>query len=62
MKNERIIVIGGLPKSKWGGECIREQDFVLGTEGISRAIPSTYWKHPFKILEYEEIKNTPSHE
>lgn len=48
------MVIGGLPNSRWNGHCIREQDYVLSDKGISMTIPSTYWKHPFKILVHEE--------
>ena len=37
-----------------GGNCIREQDYVLDTSGISMAIPATYDRHPFKILVNED--------
>ena len=41
-----------------GGYGFREQDRVLGVDGVSKAIPSTYDRHPFKIMEiYEETKN-----
>lgn len=52
-------MVGALPKSRWNGKVIREQDFVLGIDGISMSIPATYWKHPFKIIttEYEEDRH-----
>lgn len=58
MKNDRRVIIGAMPKSRWGG-CIREQDHVLGGEGVSMAIPATYDRHPFKILDivYEETES-----
>lgn len=41
------------------GGCIREQDHVLGIEGVSMAIPATYDRHPFKILDiiYEDSES-----
>ena len=44
---------GAMPKSKWGGDWIREQDYVLDISGISMAIPATYDRHPFKVLIHE---------
>lgn len=55
MTMNKLIVVGSMPNSRWGG-CTREQDFVIDPQGISKAIPATYWKHPFKIMEtiYED--------
>lgn len=41
-----------LSKSEWGG-CLqpREQDFVVDVRGACMSIPSTYTRHPFKIME-----------
>jgi hypothetical protein len=41
-----------LSKSEWGG-CLqpREQDFVVDERGACMSIPSTYTRHPFKIME-----------
>ena len=45
-----------------GGTDIREQDRVLGVDGLSKAIPSTYDRHPFKILEiYEDTLQRQDH-
>lgn len=54
----RRQIVGSMPKSKWGG-CIREQDYVLGGDGVSMALPATYDRHPFKIMEvlYEDKDN-----
>lgn len=42
-----------------GGGCLqpREQDFVVDERGACMSIPSTYTRHPFKIMEirYEGI-------
>lgn len=61
---DRIIIVGGLANSKWQGEAIREQERVLSIDGISKAIPSTYDRHPFKIQEtiHEDIEDTTSNE
>ena len=59
----KIKILGRLSNSKWnGGMDIREQDRVLGTDGVSKAIPSTYSLHPFKIMEifYENGYNNMS--
>lgn len=56
METNRRIVAGAMPKSKWGGDCIREQDYVLDISGISMAIPATYDRHPFKVLIHENYR------
>jgi hypothetical protein len=58
----RRQIVGAMPKSRWGGDCIREQDYVLGVEGISMSIPATYDRHPFKIMEivYETDLQRPN--
>lgn len=49
-----INVIGYLSQANWGGRYQpREQDFVIGEDGICMAIPSSYTRHPFKILVNE---------
>ena len=55
-----IIVAGVLDRGgQWQGTT-REQNYVLSGEGICMAIPSTYDRHPFKVIEYEE-DNTDEH-
>lgn len=56
---KKIIVAGAMPKSRWNGKVIREQDFVLDARGICMSIPATYSRHPFKIIttEYEEDRH-----
>ena len=55
---DRIIVLGGVPnKSLWlnnGKPTIREQDYVICEGGVAMAIPSSYFKHPYKILICKE--------
>ena len=55
---DRIIVLGGVPnKSLWlnnGKPTIREQDFVIWEGGVVMAIPSSYFRHPYKILICKE--------
>jgi hypothetical protein len=57
MKENGIKVVGAMPKSRWNGKVIREQDFVLGIDGISMSIPASYWKHPFKVIEIKYEKD-----
>lgn len=54
MPMDKIAVAGAMPKSRWNGNVIREQDFVLDPSGLCMSIPATYSRHPFKILVYEE--------
>ena len=50
--------MGGVPgKSLWlnnGKPTIREQDYVICEGGVAMAIPSSYFKHPYKILICKE--------
>lgn len=55
---KEIIVAGHLSKSNWGGQYQpREQDFVIDENGICMSIPSSYERHPFKVLVYEELQD-----
>lgn len=55
---KEIIVAGHLSKSNWGGQYqAREQDFVIDENGICMSIPSSYERHPFKVLVYEELQD-----
>lgn len=47
----RVIVVGDLqPDNKWG-KCIRQQNFVISSEGVSMAITAKHIMHEFKIQE-----------
>lgn len=47
----RVIVVGDLqPDNKWG-KCIRQQNFVISSEGVSMAITAKHLMHEFKIQE-----------
>ena len=47
----RVIVVGDLqPYNKWG-KCIRQQNFVISSEGVSMAITAKHLMHEFKIQE-----------
>jgi hypothetical protein len=53
---DKIKVVGYLSKANWGGRYQpREQDFVIDADGICMSIPSSYTRHPFKILIDENI-------
>lgn len=54
---KKIIVAGAMPKSRWNGKVIREQDFVLDPQGLCMSIPASYWKHPFKVMEIKYEKD-----
>ena len=50
-----IDVVGNLqPDNMWNGNVIRQQNFVLGTQGVSMAITSLHSNHAFKIKEDTE--------
>ena len=54
---DKIIVALTLDRGgQWQGTT-REQNYVLSGEGICMAIPSTYDRHPFKVLVYETERN-----
>ena len=45
-----IKVVGELQAdNRWGGKCIRQQNFVIGTEGCSMSITAKHLMHEFKI-------------
>lgn len=56
-KSTYIEVVGNLqPDNMWNGNVIRQQNFILGTNGISKAIMAEHYKHPFKIMENKSIR------
>lgn len=57
---DKIIIVGDLNRGGQWQKSIREQNNVLGIDGISMAIPATYDRHPFKIMvecKRDERKN-----
>ena len=53
--SNQIIVAGYLSVSDWGGQIQpKEQDFVIDCNGVCMSIPSSYTRHPFKVLVYED--------
>lgn len=56
-KSTYIEVVGNLqPDNKWNGNVIRQQNFILGTNGVSKAITAEHYKHQFKIIENKSIR------
>lgn len=55
---DRIIVLGGVPnKSLWlnnGKPTIREQDFVIWEGGVAKVIPSSIFRHPYKVMVWKK--------
>ena len=55
MKSTGIVVLGDLDKTQRHCKSMREQNYVISRNGASMSIPSTYPRHPFKVLIYETI-------
>ena len=59
MATDRIVLAGLISVSDWGGRIQpREQDFVLDPDGVCMAIPASYSRHHFNILEIYGLSRT----
>ena len=52
-----VQVIGNLQPDNMWGNVVRQQNFVIGTDGVSMAITAKHNMHPFKIAEVHPGQN-----
>lgn len=53
IREKKIVNVGEIQGSRWRGTC-RDPYIIISEEGVCKTIMGTYYKHPFKILCYEE--------